>query len=417
MSLKYWFNKKMLIKEIKAKVVRDSRREKTIQVIIKTNKKFKTSAPEGKSTGKYEAKPYFKSLEGDIKFINNLNVDNLNKLIQKHKGKTIAQAFLVLTDIEKFVKNKIGANSLFALEASILKALAYENRKELWEFLGGKKENTKKLRSVGNAIGGGLHGEGVKNKEPDFQEFLFIPKAKTFSECVEINEIAYKLAGKILKSWRKNDEGAWLTGKTNEEVLMVLDNVRQILKQEEIEIDIGVDIASSSFYKNNKYDYKNPNVDLNKKHQILYINELIRRYKLFYVEDPLDENDFNGFRELLKEIKESKNTGNENCLIVGDDLTTTNPEKLKKAIKTKSINAMIVKPNQIGSLLKVKEVIDIAKKNKIRIIISHRSGETKDSTIADLAIGWDCDFIKTGIYGKVRTRKLRRLIEIEKGIK
>jgi len=406
----------MIIKKVIAKAVRDSRGEKTILIIVKTSRKFKTSAPEGKSTGKYEAKPYSKNLTSDISYVNELDVNNLNKIIKKHKVKTIAQAFLILQDIEKIIKNKIGANSLFALEASLLKALAYENKKELWEFLGGKKENTKKIRPVGNAIGGGLHGEGIKKKEPDFQEFLFIPNGKNFSENVEINEIAHKFAGKILKSWTKNDEGAWLTGKTNEEVLMVLDKIRQIIKNEyKKEIDIGVDIASSSFYKNGNYYYKNPEVDLNKKHQILYINELIRRYKLFYVEDPFDENDFNGSKELLKEIEKSKNKETKNCLIVGDDLTTTNPERLKKAIKTKSINAVIVKPNQIGSLLKAKEVIEIARKCKIKTIMSHRSGETKDSTIADLAIAWNCDFIKTGIYGKVRTRKLRRIIEIENG--
>jgi len=196
---------------------------------------------------------------------------------------------------------------------------------------------------------------------------------------------------------------------------MVLDKVRQIIKETYKKgIDIGVDMASSGFYKNGKYNYKNPEVDLNKKHQILYIKELINRYKLFYVEDPLDENDFSGFKELLKEINKAKNPSNKNCLIVGDDLTTTNPDRLKKAIRTKSINAIIIKPNQIGSLLKVKEVIDTAKKNKIKTIISHRSGETKDNTIADLAIAWNCDFIKTGIYGKVRKAKLKRVIEIEK---
>ena len=183
-----------------------------------------------------------------------------------------------------------------------------------------------------------------------------------------------------------------------------MDKIRQIIKNEyKKEVDIGVDIASSSFYKNRAYDYKSPDVDLNRKNQILYIKKLINRYRLFYVEDPLNENDFSGFKELM----------GKGCLIVGDDLTATNPERLKKAIRAKSINAVIVKPNQIGSLLKVKEVIDIAKKNKIKTIISHRSGETKDDTIADLAVAWDCDFIKTGICGKVRKAKLKRLVMIE----
>ena len=101
-------------------------------------------------------------------------------------------------------------------------------------------------------------------------------------------------------------------------------------------------------------------------------------------------------------------------MIVGDDLTTTNPERLKKAIRMKSINAIIVKPNQIGSLLKVREVIEIAKKSKIKTIISHRSGETKDNTIADLGVGFGCDFIKAGVYGKVRKSKLKKIIQTER---
>ena len=247
-------------------------------------------------------------------------------------------------------------------------------------------------------------GKGAPGKKPDFQEFLFISD-------IDTNNTAYKMAGRLLKSWRRNDEGAWEIGLTNEDVLIIMDKVRQKIKNEyKKEIEIGVDVASSSFYKNGNYIYKNPEVKLDKKHQILYVKELIIRYNLFYVEDPLDESDFLGFREILIDIGKSKN----NCFIVGDDLTTTNPLRLKKAIKSKSINAIIVKPNQIGSLLKVKEVIDIAKKNKVKTIISHRSGETKDNTIADLGVGWNCEFIKTGIYGKVRKAKLKRLMKIRK---
>ena len=138
-----------------------------------------------------------------------------------------------------------------------------------------------------------------------------------------------------------------------------------------------------------------------------YINSLINKYRIFYIEDPLEENDFIDFRK-LKDI-------NEYSLIVGDDLTTTNPIRLKKSIRQHSISGIIVKPNQIGSLLKVKEVIELAKAHHIKTIISHRSGETIDDTISDLAIAFNCDFIKTGINGKVREAKLRRLINIERG--
>jgi len=388
----------MIIKKVIARIVRNSRKENTIQVIIKTSKgKFKTSAPSGKSKGKYEVRPYVKSLEEDINFINNLDLSKLE--IKK---------FDDLNNIEKLVKNKIGANSLFVLEASLLKALAKENKKELWNFL--RKSNKFILpRPIGNAIGGGLHSKG---KKPDFQEFLFISKGKTFKECVKLNKVAYKLFKKLSKTKKRNDEGAWETSLSGEKVLDVMKKIKTRIKNKYgKEIAVGLDIAASSFYKNGEYVYKNFSKKLNKAEQIEYIEELIKLNNIFYVEDPLNENDFSGFKELLRRIKKNK------CLIVGDDLTTTNTKRLKKAIRLKSINAIIVKPNQTGSLLKVKEVIKIAKKYGVVTIISHRSGETRDDTIADLGVGFGCNFIKTGIYGKVRESKLNRLIKIEKRMK
>jgi len=156
----------MKIKKVIAKSILDSRKKSTIQIIVRTNKgKFITSAPSGKSTGRYEAKSYVKSLNGDIKFINNLDV-----------GELIISQFDDLFHIEQLVKNKLGANSLFALEACLLKALAKKKGKELYELLGGKSG---KIICVGNAIGGGLHSKGVNGKKPDFQEFLFISDVKT----------------------------------------------------------------------------------------------------------------------------------------------------------------------------------------------------------------------------------------------
>jgi enolase len=397
----------MKIKKVIAKQVLDSRKEPTIQVIIKTGffRKFKTSSPEGKSKGKYETKSYAKNLEGDISFINSINIQELNNIVNKYREKIgDVEAFSILENIEESVKNQIGANSLFALEASLLKMLAYKNDKELYEFLGTGK---KLPRPVGNAIGGGLHSKEVNGKNPDFQEFLFIGDSKTIKECVKVNNLAYKLTGELLNSKKINDEGAWETDKTNEEVLDIMNQIQQELKQQRKNIVIGLDVAASSFYKNMIYDYKNPPQKINRTQQIKYIKELINKYGIYYLEDPLEENDFSGFRDLI----------GKGCFIVGDDLTTTNPERLKKAIKIKSINAIIIKPNQIGSLIKTKQVIDLAKKYKIATIISHRSGETKDNTIADLGVGWGCDFIKTGIYGKVRKSKLKRLMKIEKRLK
>ena len=397
----------MEIQSINAKAVKDSRREKTIQIIVKTSLgSFMTSAPAGKSKGEYEAKSYARSLEGDISVVNNLDINEINKLNLRK--------FEDLIKIEKLIDNEIGANSLFAFEASLLKAVAKENNEESWKFILGDKK-IKFPRPVGNAIGGGLHSKGIRGKKPDFQEFLFISDADSFSKCVEINEQAYALAGKYLKGIfkRKNDEGAFETNLSNEEVLDIMKKVQEELRKKKIKVDLGIDAAASSFYKNRYYEYKNLHKELDRNAQIKYIDKLVKKYNLFYVEDALEENDFDGFAELMFEVRKGKN----NCLVGGDDLTVTNPVRLEKAIRLHSINAIIIKPNQIGSLLKVKKVIEMARKAGIKIIISHRSGETLDNTIADLCIGFQCDFIKTGIYGTERRAKLNRVREIERKVK
>ncbi|MEK6844940.1 MAG: enolase C-terminal domain-like protein [Nanoarchaeota archaeon] len=387
----------MQIKKIGARIVKDSRNEKTILVFVETLKgEFYTISPSGKSTGKYEVKPYLRKMEREVEYIKELDISKLN--IKK---------FDDLKKVEDYVK--LGGNSLFALEASLLKALAKDKNLELYELLIEKNNKNKIIGSVGNAVGGGLHSKGINNKKPDFQEFHFISKNKDFYENVKINNLTYNIVGNILKSKKRNDEGAWETELSNEEVLDAMKYVRDIMKKKGINLEIGLDIAASSFF-NKKYFYKNPKMILNMNQQVEYVANLINKYDLFYVEDPLEENDFKGFKKLMKKIKNK-------CLIVGDDLIATSPNRLKKAIKNKSVNAVIVKPNQIGSMIKLKEVIDICKNNKIKIIISHRSGESEDYTIADFAIGFQADFIKTGIYGKVRESKLKRIIEIERNLK
>ena len=208
----------------------------------------------------------------------------------------------------------------------------------------------------------------------------------------------YKKLKSLVKAKEKNDEGAWQTSLSNEQILQILSKFKNI--------KIGLDIAASSFYKNKKYRYKNKS--LNTKAQISYINNLIKQYSLFYIEDPIEENDFSGFSKIAKSSQH---------FIVGDDLTATHISRLKKAISQNSINAMIIKPNQNGSLIELKEIFDFCKKHNIKTILSHRSGETIDSALADYAFAFQADFIKTGISTKYRQVKLKRLIEIEKSFK
>lgn len=383
----------VVIKRVSAKAISDSRKEKTILVSIETDVgKFSASSPTGKSTGKYEAKPYKKSLEGDIKTL---------KDFSEYFSEDILERFEDLRRIEDICDRNVGANTLFAFESAILKAIAKEQKKEVWKLINSNAKSMPRL--VGNVIGGGKHSKA--EKKPDFQEFELIPNVKSVKESYELNKKAKKDVEKMLKEKdskfksKKNDENAWMTSLNEKEILEILRNT---------DLDLGLDIAASSFYKRKKYNYDNPMLKRTEEEQLGYLMNLIKNFKIFYIEDPFNEEDFESFAKLSKVFPGS--------LIVGDDLTVTNYKRLEKAIKMKSINAIIVKPNQTGSLLEVKRVCELAKKNNVKIVFSHRSGETEETILADLAVGFGADFFKCGIEGDVREKKIKRLVEIEKSI-
>jgi len=384
----------MIIKRVKGKAIKDSRRDLTIEVTLTTNVgKFSASAPNGKSKGKYEAKSYIKSIAKDIQALENLSDYFSDEHLEK---------FSDLRRVEDITKGHVGANTLFAFESAVLKAISKEQKKEIWELI---NPNAKIFpRFVGNCIGGGLHS--ASGKKPDFQEFLLIPDFRSPSKNQKINlEIKEKLK-ELLKrkdqkfSDKKNDENAWMTSLNEKEVFDILS---------QLEVPFGTDVAASTFYKRKKYHYKNPQLDRRPDEQLMYMKNLAKNYKLFFIEDPFDEEDFESFAKLLKAVP--------NSLVVGDDLTVTNYKRIEKAIEEKSINALIVKPNQNGSLVEVSRIIELTKKKGIKTIFSHRSGETKESILADLAFGFQADFMKCGITGPERLAKIERLIEIEKKLK
>jgi len=222
----------VVIKGVSAKEIFDSRKEKTISVSIKTNVgNFSASSPNGKSKGKHEAKPYKKNLEGDIKTI---------KKFSDYFSEERIENFHDLRRIEDIVNDFIGANTLFAFQSAVLKAIAKKHKKEIWQII---NPNVRKFpRLVGNCIGGGKHS--LTKKKPDFQEFLLIPKTKSTKESFKINEKAKKDMQNILKENdenfenQKNDEDAWQTGLNEKEVLEIL---------KEIKVPIGIDVAASSF--------------------------------------------------------------------------------------------------------------------------------------------------------------------------
>ncbi|MDP3881650.1 MAG: hypothetical protein Q8Q31_02105 [Nanoarchaeota archaeon] len=377
----------MHIKEVYARKIKDSRGEETIEVSINRSK---ASSPSGKSKGTHETPSYYQNLDWNIKAINLLKFDfSIQEFQDLKKVEDHISKVCDFSDVKSF-----GANALFALESAILKALARSKKKQLWQII---DPRARKIPTpLGNAIGGGAHSEDFAI-HPVFQEFLLVPKGKKFKDKLRnMNEVYYKLGG-LLKAKSKNDEGAWQCGQSEEEIL-------DLLSKFKFKARIGLDIAASSFYKNGKYHYHE--FDLDAIEQIKYINNLIEKYDLFYVEDPLNEEDFIGFKKIKKR-----------SLICGDDLTVTHLERLKKAIFFDSVNAMIIKPNQNGSLLEVSEIFKICKENGIKTILSHRSGETLDSALADYAFGFQADYIKCGISTKWREVKLSRLAEIEQQIK
>jgi len=374
----------MLIKDLKARVIKNSRNENAIEVIV--NKKYVASAPSGASTGMYEVKAFTK----DVRFA----VNYLNKY-------SVHYDFEEFKDLEVLdhLKSIIGGNPTIAVQYAVLKAMS---KNKVYSFLNPK---AKKLPvPLGNCIGGGAH---TKIKASDIQEFLLIPKAKTFSQRANINRNVYEMIGKLSKAKSKTDEGAFILNQKNEDIFEFLtDLVYEFREHTGYKVNFGIDLAASQFFKKGKYYYKNSKQKvLSREKQINLVNDWIKEYNLGFVEDGLEENDFSGFAKL-----------NKKTLICGDDLITTNLDRLKKAIKLKSVNSMIIKPNQIGSLIETKKVVDYAHKHGIKTVISHRSGETMDFMIAHLAVAWNMSYIKTGIFGKERECKLKELVNIEREI-
>jgi enolase len=376
----------MKIKEVKATIIKNSRNKNAIQVTI--NKKFHSAAPSGASTGSHEIPAFKKSINHAIKYLNSS---------PELKGLNFDE-FQDLNYFDSWI-NTLGANPVVALQGAILKAMS-DN--QVYSFLNPKPKHFP--IPLGNCIGGGSH---TKMYSTDIQEFLLIPKVKGFKERVILNNYVYKKLKKALNPRTITDEGALITKMSDLETFEFLsDFLADPNNTLDHKVFFGIDMAASEFYKK-LYTYKNfsktiKTNKLKREDQIELINDLIYRYKLKYVEDPLEENDFEGFSKITK-----------STLVCGDDLTTTNLERLKQAIQHNSINSMIIKPNQIGSLTKTKEVVDYAKKHGITTTISHRSGETMDPLISHLAVAWQIPYIKTGIYGPERKAKLKELERIE----
>jgi len=401
------------IKGIYANRIITSTGRPTIEVTVKDKSFGKASVPTGTSVGKHEVKAFPKSVKASVREVNT----RLNKLFTK----IIDSSLNSLKDVERLEKKmglmekSLGGNTILAISYAMIRVLANHKRVGVWKLLNPKP---KKIPSqLTNIIGGGAHTGG---KSPDIQEYLVNPyDYKSFQQAVDASVLVHDLAkeelSKKVKGFSRGEglEGAWTANTDNTTPFEILETVcKKATSRTEVKFRLGIDFAASELWNGKQYAYRHPitRKRVDKGEQIDIIKSLVKDYKLFYVEDPLHEEDFEGFAELNKKLGKK-------CLVCGDDLLVTSTKRLEIAIKKKACNSAIVKPNQVGYFFKTLKFIEKLKKNKMTPIISHRSQESVDPMIADLAVAYQIPHIKVGISGGERVEKLNELMRIEQEIK
>jgi len=382
----------------------DSRGNPTLRVYLETEgAEFIAGVPSGASTGKHEAvelrdgekrlsgKGVLKAVE-KIEDVISPELEGVPVTDQKEIDEKMCE--LDGTDN----KSELGANAMLGVSIAVTKAGAFYKGKPLYEYISDLAETESKMpRPLLNVINGGSHtGGGV-----DFQEFMLAPDEKSFEENLfRAVEAYHKLKEELKKqnsSWiNVGDEGGFVPGlETPEEVLSLLGKVT--------DMEIVLDVAATEFF--NGAFYKTKMGKMGTDALIDYYFKLVEKFPVIGIEDPLEENDFESWAKLSQKL--------ENTLIIGDDLLATNPKRIKKALRKQSCNGMILKINQIGTITESLEAAELAKENDWKIIVSHRSGETTDSFIADFAVGIGSEFIKTGAPARgERVVKYNRLLEI-----
>ena len=403
------------ITKVVGRQVFDSRGNPTVEAEVFLNNKIKASAivPSGASTGAFEAyelrddnKNYFlgKSVLNAVKNINTIINKNL-KNIESSKQKKIDQILLELDGTKN--KKKLGANALLAVSLAISKAEAISKKKELYQHLGKKFSLPKPLMNI---INGGAHADNNLK----IQEFMIRPdSAKNFMDAVEKCFLVIQNLKKILQSKKLStnvgDEGGFAPLiNSNEEALdLIMQAINKSKLKPGVDISICLDVAANELINNDGQYSLNSAEFISVDECISYYKNLVSRYPIKSIEDPFAEDDWDAWASLTKEI-------GKNVQIVGDDLFVTNVARLKRGIKEKSANSILIKVNQIGTLTETLDVIELAKKNKFSTIISHRSGDSEDTFIADLAVATNSSQIKTGSLARSeRVAKYNRLLKIE----
>ncbi len=415
--------KYLAIKSVKAIEILDSRGNPTIQVEVVTEDGSSgvSMVPSGASTGSFEAvelrdgeKRFFG--KGVRKAVDNVNEKIANKIINMnvYEQLKIDKELIKLDGTDN--KSNLGANATLGVSIAVARAAAKSLNIPLYEYIGGI--NAKELPfPMMNILNGGKHSDNNIN----IQEFMIIPViAKNMKEAVQICVEVYHTLKKVLKqkgySVAVGDEGGFAPNLKDEEEALdcIMEAIKEAGYNPRKEVCIALDIASTEMYDYAKnmgkegYYFWKTNVMKTKDEMINYIIELTNKYPIISVEDGLAEEDWESWQKLTSLI------GNR-IQLVGDDLFVTNIERLKKGIQENVANSILIKPNQIGTISETLDTIELAKKNGYKVIISHRSGETEDTTIADLAVAVNAGQIKTGAPCRSdRVAKYNRLLNIEK---
>ncbi|ATW89496.1 enolase [Halohasta litchfieldiae] len=393
------------ISSVSLRRVLDSRGNPTVEadVLTESGGFGRAAAPSGASTGEYEAieLPANEAIANAREHA----VPRLVDTVYAGDQRAVDGALRAADGTDNF--SEIGANSAVAISMAAAKAGADVLGAPLYQHLGGAFRGDNFPIPLGNVIGGGEHAKDAT----DIQEFLAAPVgAPSVEEAVFANAKVHGEAGNILDERGigagKGDEGAWAPPISDAEAFEIMEEATsRVSEAVGFEIRFGLDVAATEMYDEDSDSYVYSDEEKSTDEQIEYMVDLVEEYDLAYVEDPLDENDYEAFAEITELV-------GDRTMICGDDLFVTNVSRLEEGIETGAGNSILIKPNQIGSLSDTFDAIELAVRNEYKTIISHRSGETEDTTIAHLAVATDADYIKTGTVAGERTAKLNELIRI-----
>ena len=418
------------IKSVKALEVLDSRGNPTIEVEVITEDGFKGSAivPSGASTGSFEAvelrdndKTRYMG-KGVEKAVENVNKKIAKKIIGMNvfNQKAIDEEMIKLDDTPN--KSNLGANSILGVSLAVAKTASNALGIELYRYIGGINGNKLPIPMM-NILNGGKHA----NNNLSIQEFMIMPIGSiTFKERLRRGVEIYNSLKSILKEKKDiisvGDEGGFAPNLENEEQALniIIEAIKKSGYEPGKDIMLALDIASTEMYEEAKkinksgYYFWKTGEFKEKEEMIDYIISLCEKYPIYSIEDGLAEDDWDSWKILTKRVKEIENKEKRKIQLVGDDLFVTNTKRLRRGIEENVANSILIKPNQIGTLTETLETINLAKENNYNTIISHRSGETEDTTISDIAVGVNAGEIKTGAPCRTdRTSKYNRLLYIE----